>query len=273
MGRSLVAARSGGQVGVIRNDVWRAGSLEISSVGSGKRVGYLHGMVPPSDDPPLMNALASLGFEVVAPCLPGYGSTSTSSDLRTMHDWVAATSEIVDIAGINGCPVVASSVGAMLALELAAVRPEAFAQLVLIAPLGLWRDDLPVADPFATTLSGQRSLLTNDPSLTASFYDDHLGDDAVVATMQRYTARTATASLVWPIPEFGLSQRIHRVTCPVTLVWGADDRIVPPAYSDLFAECLPNLASSHIVEGAGHLADLEAPRAIAEIVAGVVSHG
>ena len=258
---------------MIRRDVWRAGSLEISTVGSGRRVGYLHGMVPPSDEQPLMNALASLGFEVVAPCLPGYGNTTTSPDLRSMHDWVAATSEIIDIAGINGRPVLASSIGAMLALELAAIRPEAFSQLVLIAPLGLWRDDLPVADPFATTLSGQRSLLTNDANLTSSFYDDHQGVDAVDATMRRYTARTATASLVWPIPEFGLSQRIHRVTCPVTLVWGSDDRIVPSAYADLFAESLPNLVSCHVVEGAGHLADLEAPQAIAAIVAGVVSHG
>lgn len=187
-----------------------------------------------------------------------------------MHDWVAATSEIVDNAGITGQPLVASSVGAMLALELAAVRPEAFSHLILIGPLGLWRDDLPVNDPFATTLSGQRNLLTNDPSLTAAFYEGDETEDPVTATIQRYTARTATASLVWPIPDFGLSQRIHRITCPVTLVWGADDRIVPPAYADLFAESLVDLQMVHVVEGAGHLAEWDAPRRIASIVRAVV---
>ena len=247
-------------------DSWRAGSLEIFRVGRGPRIGYLHGMVPVTSDEAFVTCLAEQGREVVAPCLPGYGGTSTSRDLRTMHDWVAATSEIIDIAGLNGAPVVASSVGAMLALELASIRPEAFSHLVLIGPIGLWRDDCPVTDPFSTTLSGQRNLLTNDPGLTASFYDGSAGADPVVATIQRYTARTATASLVWPIPDFGLSQRIHRVSCPVTLIWGADDRIVPPVYADFFAERLSELRSIHVVEGAGHLAEWDAPAQVAEIV-------
>jgi pimeloyl-ACP methyl ester carboxylesterase len=253
-----------------RWETWRAGPLEITEVGDGPRVGYLHGMVPVDDEMSFLECLVAGGFAVAAPCLPGYGSTATSADLRTMHDWVAALSEILDIAHVSGTPVVASSVGAMLALELAAIRPEAFSELILIGPLGLWRDSMPVTDPFSTTLSGQRNLLTNDPDLTASFYEDQPGSDTVVRTIQRYTARTATASLVWPIPDFGLSQRIHRVTCPVTLIWGADDRIVPPAYADVFADCLVNLRSTHVIEGAGHLAELDAPEQVARIVTGVI---
>lgn len=251
-------------------DSWRAGPLEILRRGAGIEIGYLHGMVPPTVECEFITALAKEGFDVVAPCLPGYGRTATMRDLRTMHDWVAATSEIVDLAGMAGQPLVASSVGAMLALELAAIRPEAFSQLILIGPLGLWRDDLPVSDPFATTLSGQRNLLTNDPSLTAAFYEGDDMEDPVTSTIQRYTARTATASLVWPIPDFGLSQRIHRITCPVTLIWGADDRIVPPAYADSFAECLVDLQTVHVIEGAGHLAEWDAPHKVAGIVRAVV---
>lgn len=269
----MVAADTRRTQAVIRPDQWRAGDLEITRYGKGRRIGYLHGMIPPSTGRPFLETLAARGLEVVAPSLPGYGSTATTPDLRTMHDWVAATSEIIDTAGLTGCPLVASSVGAMLALELASIRPEAFSQLILIAPLGLWRDDLPVADPFATTLSGQRSLLTNDPSLTASFYEDDHGSDTVTATIQRYTARTATASLVWPIPEFGLTQRIHRVTCPVNLVWGGDDRIVPADYIHQFAEKLPNVRSAHVVDDAGHLAELDSPARIADIVIEVLSDG
>ena len=253
------------------DDVWRAGRLEIQRYGAGRPIGYLHGMVPPHASVGFLEQLASRGCEVIAPCLPGFGGTATSRDLRTMHDWVAATSEIVDVAGLTGRVMVASSVGAMLALELAAVRPEAFGHLILIGPLGLWRDDLPVSDPFSMTLSGQRNLLTNDPTLTAAFYEGAGGADPVVETMQRYTARTATASLVWPIPDFGLSQRIHRVSCPVTLVWGADDRIVPPSYADLFAECLTDLRSVHVIESAGHLAELDAASRVVDIVMEVVN--
>ena len=251
---------------------WKAGSLEIWREGEGRTVGYLHGMVCAPGRQPFVSELASRGFHVVAPSLPGYSRTAPSSDIRNIHDWVFALSEIIDVAGLAGAPMVASSTGAMLALELAAVRPEAFSSLVLVAPLGLWRDDHPVADPFSTTLSGQRALLTKDPTVTSLFFEDSEAGDALVdATIQRYTARTATASLVWPLPEFGLAERIHRVSCPVTLVWGSDDQIVHPSYADAFASSLRNVRGSHVVSGAGHLAEWDDPRAVASIVTTALS--
>ena len=54
-----------------------------------------------------------------------------------------------------------------VALELAAVRPEAFSHLVLLAPMGLWDAEDPVADAFGTTMTEQRALLTADPAATA----------------------------------------------------------------------------------------------------------
>jgi pimeloyl-ACP methyl ester carboxylesterase len=249
---------------------WKAGSLEIWREGDGPTVGYLHGMVCSPGRQPFVPELARRGFHVVAPSLPGYSRTSPSSDIRNVHDWVFALSEIVDRSGLTGRPLIASSTGAMLALELAAVRPEAVSALVLVAPLGLWREDRPVADPFSTTLSGQRGLLTKDHSVTAAFFDEDPDGPTVDAMIQRYTARTATASLVWPIPEFGLRERIHRVSCPVTLVWGSDDRIVDPTYADLFAECLIDVRAQHVVVGAGHLAEWDDPRAVADIARSAV---
>ncbi|MBM3828746.1 MAG: alpha/beta fold hydrolase [Actinobacteria bacterium] len=247
---------------------WKAGSLEIWREGDGPTVGYLHGMVCAPGRQSFVPELASRGFRVIAPSLPGYARTSPSVDIRNIHDWVFALSEIIDAAGLVGAPLVASSTGAMLALELAAMRPEAFSSLVLVAPLGLWSDDRPVADPFSTTLSGQRALLTRDPTATASFFDDSAAGDLLVdATIQRYTARTATASLVWPIPEFGLAERMHRVSCPVTLVWGSDDQIVDPSYAEEFAARLRDVRGRHVVDGAGHLVEWDDPRAVASLAA------
>lgn len=245
---------------------WKAGSLEIWEEGEGPTIGYVHGMVCAPGRLPFVAKLVGRGRHVVAPSLPGYSATSPSSGIRNVHDWVFALSEIVDRSGLAGCPLVASSTGAMLALELAAVRPEAFSSLILIAPLGLWRDDNPITDPFSTTLSGQRALLTNDPAVTASFFDDATDGPTVDSMIQRYTGRTATASLVWPIPEFGLAERIHRVSCPVTLVWGSDDRIIDPSYADLFAESLSDCRATHVVTGAGHHAEWDDPVAVAAIV-------
>ena len=251
---------------------FRGSHLVVQEAGEGPVVGYLHGLVGNPGLHPFLEALTGVGGgrRIVAPALPGFSGSPPCEDLRSIFDWVVATSEAVDAAGLAGGPLVASSVGAMLALEVAAVRPEAFSQLVLIAPLGLWDPDEPVADPFGTTLKNQRAILTADPARTAPFFEDDPSsppDVLVERNVERYLARTAAASLVWPIPEFGLDTRIHRVTCPVTLVWGAEDRLVPVGYLDRFAARLPHVSATHVVAGAGHLAEWDRPAEVAELVA------
>ena len=247
---------------------FRDGHVAVRSAGEGATVGYLHGMIGNPGVHPFLEALATTGHRAVAPSLPGFTGSSPSEDLRSLHDWVVATSEVIDLAGLAGAPLVASSVGAMLALEVAAVRPEVASALVLVAPFGLWDDDDPVADPFGTTLSVQRQMLTADPTVTASFFDD---DDATPADVlvelgvERYHTRTAAAALIWPIPEHGISTRLHRVTCPVTLVWGSEDAIIPPTYLQRWAAALPNVAGTHVVDGAGHHAEWDRPTEVAEI--------
>jgi pimeloyl-ACP methyl ester carboxylesterase len=249
--------------------VFRGQPLLVRRAGEGPAIGFLHGMVGTPPSHPILAAIAASGREVVAPCLPGFSGSTPCDDLRSIYDWVAATSEVVDLCGLRGQPVVASSIGAMLALELASVRPQAFSQLVLIAPLGLWDDADPVTDPFATTLSVQRRLLTADPAATAAFFDDPDGlepEAAVEAGVVRYHTRTAAASLVWPIPDHGLRSRIHRVSTPVTLVWGAEDALAPVSYLDRFAQLIPSVTGTHVIDGAGHLAAWDEPAAIAALV-------
>jgi len=248
---------------------FRNGHLVVHQVGAGDTVGYLHGMIGNPGVHPFLTALAGRGRRVVAPSLPGFTGSPPCEDLRTLHDWVVAASEVLDVAGITGRTCVASSVGAMLALEVACVRPEAFERLVLVAPFGLWDPADPVVDPFGTTLSTQREMLTADPARTAAFFEAKAGatpEELVDADVERYHTRTAAASLIWPLPEFGLSTRAHRVRCPVTLVWGGADRINPVSYLHRFAGLLPNVVGTHVVDGAGHLAEWDAPVEVAAVV-------
>ena len=250
---------------------FRGSHLVIHEVGEGPEVGYLHGMCGNPSGFAFLDALASAGAgrRVLAPGLPGFSGSPAHIDMRTLFDWVVATSEAIDLAGAAGRPFVASSVGAMLALEVAAVRPEAFERLVLISPLGLFDMDDPVADAFGTTLSNQRLMLTADRGATDPFFKDgplsspaQLIEDGIA----RYEARTAAMGLLWPIPEFGLDSRIHRVSCPVTLIWGSQDAINPVSYLARYQSRLANVTATHVVEGAGHLAEWDQPDAIAALV-------
>ena len=78
-------------------------------------------------------------------------------------------------------------------------------------------------------------------------------------------AMGATGKFIWPIPDKGLKKRIHRVKAPTLLIWGAEDRIVPPIYAEEF---LRHIAGAQIetVEKAGHAPHLEQPAAVAGLV-------
>jgi pimeloyl-ACP methyl ester carboxylesterase len=166
--------------------------------------------------------------------------------------------------------MVASSVGAMVATELAAVRPEAFSQLVLIGPLGLWLDDHPIHEVWSERVPRQPEWLVSDPEVLAPFAASD--PDANAATLVeddvlRYRTRSAAASIMWPLPDRGLAERIHRIRCPVHIVWGADDRLAASTpYGSAWMERLTNPGSHHVIEGAGHLAEWDAPDAVAAIV-------
>ena len=73
--------------------------------------------------------------------------------------------------------------------------------------------------------------------------------------------------MIWPLPEWGLAARLHRVTNPVTLVHGAKDRIIPDSYLGRWAEALPNVVGTHLVDDAGHQADFDQPTEVARIAA------
>jgi pimeloyl-ACP methyl ester carboxylesterase len=256
---------------------FRDQQLPVSELGEhGPVIGYLHGILGIPSVPEFASILSRHGQRIVAPSLPGFSGTAACDQLRTIHDWVVALSEIIDLVGLSGKPMIASSIGAMLALELAAIRPEVFSELVLLAPFGLWEDAHPVADLYATTNSEERALLASTLSGTASFYEDAGVTDAatlVQRSVDRFVTRSTVASLIWPLPEHGLASRIHRARCPIYLIWGSEDRLVPPTYLERFAALLPTVLGTYIIPGAGHLAEWDKPGETANLLQTILRAG
>ena len=241
--------------------------LSYRRLGSGPRLGYLHGMLGNPVVSPFLRDLAT-DHEVVAPSLPGF-DRSDPLPIDGMHDWVYVLSAALDAVGLTGRPVVASGVGAMLALELAAVRPEAFEHLTLIAPLGLWDDNDPVYDVWSERTAKQAAVILSDPAGFAELTKDPVDltiEEAMEAEIGRYRTRRSAASLMWPVPDHGLSRRLARVEVPVHIVWGSNDRLISPAYAARFAALLTGWQGTTIIDDAGHAAEWDRPAAVASAV-------
>ena len=236
--------------------------------GSGSPVVYLHTAGGPAWDV-FVEALSE-HHTVYAPDHPGTGDTARDSIYRvdSLWDLVLIYDELMDALGLSSPAVVGSSFGGMMACELAAHRPERVSRLVLMDPIGLWRDDAPVA-PYML-LSPEALVKTLFSNFEAPAVQDFLRMPAdpmelAVKTADSVWSLGCTGKFVWPIPDKGLRKRMHRITAPALIVWGREDALVPVVYAGEFAGRLAD-ARVEIIEGAGHVPQWEQPDSVRPLV-------
>ena len=67
-----------------------------------------------------------------------------------------------------------------------------------------------------------------------------------------------------------LGERLERIQCPVTVVWGAQDQVMDPSGLEVIRQALPR-ASVHVLRDCGHSPTRERPDELSRILVGVLS--
>jgi pimeloyl-ACP methyl ester carboxylesterase len=247
--------------------------IRVHTDGTGPAVVFFHGPFGLAWSP-FLQALAR-DFTVLAPEHPGTtpGEPDAVHQVDSLWDLVLCYDELLDHLGLPEAALVGASFGGMVACEVAALRPSRARRLVLIDPIGLWRDDAPVVNWMLKSPQDFPALVFHDPDGAAARALFAVPEDPELGALARTRltwAMGATGKFIWPIPDKGLAKRIHRVSAPALLIWGRNDRIVPLAYADEFARRLP-AARVEIVPDAGHAPHLEHPAAAARLVHGFLA--
>lgn len=242
--------------------------IRVWQGGNGPELLYLHGAGGLLANDPWLAALEQ-HFHVTAPLLPGYEDSQGSEHLREMLDFTLHAYDVWDALQLEHPLVVGHSMGGMLAAEMAALAPDRIAQLVLLAPVGLWRDEMPVTDLFATLPYELPELLFHDPDQHAGLLsaggdldDPEYLTEFMVANSQRMGT---AAKLLFPVPDRGLEQRLYRVRAHTTIVWGAQDRIIDPRYAQLFGASVPD-ANLIELDETGHMVPYEQTAEVVQIL-------
>ena len=242
--------------------------IEVACKGSGEPLVYLHGAFGYRGWHPFLDALAA-NFTVFAPVQPGFVESAPGpDDIDDMLDLTLYHFDLLDELGLESPHIVGHFLGGMIAAEMAALRPNRVGKLALAAPSGLWLDDAPGADYFATPMDELRGILFADAnSDAANAMLPEPADDLERGTriLERVRSLATVGKFLWPIPDKGLKKRMRRITAPTLVVVGENDRIVPAAYGDEFARRIPG-AYSQTIEGAGHMLMLEKPDEFAGVV-------
>jgi pimeloyl-ACP methyl ester carboxylesterase len=245
----------------VRNGMF---STHVMKGGSGSPLLYLHGETG-VDESAFLDRLASK-YAVTAPRHPGYGESTGDDNLQDLQDLVFYYLDFLDAEGLRDVALVGHGLGGMFALELAAVQPERFSKVAVIAPFGLWNPDHPVPDFFVYRPDELIEANFHDPSSeAASALAMPQTEGDMKPMLERVKSQRVAAKYLWPIPNRGLSKRIHRVSAPTLLIWGESDGIVPPAYASDFVQVLPN-ATAKTMKEAAHLPQLEKPDELAKLL-------
>jgi pimeloyl-ACP methyl ester carboxylesterase len=255
----------------------RGRKVAVIEHGSGEPLVYLHGFADlhgvAADLQPFHARLAQT-FRLIAPAHPG----CNGSDELTAHqidDVVFHYLELFDVLGLTRFALAGHCVGGWIAAELAVRHPERITRLALIGACGLFVPGEPTGDVFmhaqperGVSYASLRALLFADAAAAGRFFPDGRGD--LEEEMRRYQMLRFGSFVGFRPPYFyhrALRERLHRAAMPALVVWGEHDRMVPRRHGETYAAELPGAEPLQIAAGAGHAAVLEAPQAVAELVA------
>jgi pimeloyl-ACP methyl ester carboxylesterase len=243
-------------------------SCRVWTAGSGPKLGFLAGFGGLPHWVPFLDALAK-ERTVIVPSLPGFpGGERGHVALDSHLDWLVATRQLLEAAGLAGADLAGSSVGGSLAAEVAALWPGMVKRLALIAPFGLFDETDPATDPWAQRPGDVAGLFCADPKNWEMLKAEPDGHNDPEWPIEQVRASEAAARIFWPLGNTKLEKRLPLIAARTLLVWGGEDKLMPRSYADKFATGIKGETKIVVVPGAGHLAELDKPDETAAAILG-----
>lgn len=233
--------------------------VHVVERGQGSPLLLLHGFGGGTYHYDALAAHLSRAHRVIAVDLKGFGYSQRDASTGLSHaDQVAMLAHLLPTLGIEHAVVVGHSMGGAIAQRLAVTHPDAVDALVLIASApGHRRMGRQAAGPATLMRPLLPSLgkLAADRLLAASFYDrTRLTPEIRDQYLRPARLRGSMDGLMTMIRDAANDEPVDlaRITQPVLLLYGADDRVVPLEVATELRERIPH-ARLVVIDRAAHL--------------------
>jgi pimeloyl-ACP methyl ester carboxylesterase len=268
---------------------WRTRLLQVD--GDGPRLILLHGFSDSADTwRPLLRLLGQRGCAATAVDLPSHGLADPLDSSRpALPQFNRFATHVVRHCAPDGAIVVGNSLGGLVALQLAetlttssglspigvvGVCPAGFSYAPWMTTGADWLRRGAMRRTITATVAvppvwmvnravrtGIRRALAAQQGIEAGFdlsYAGHLSSRAARRRLVTLVYRLVDESATPPL-------RPDRIDCPVMVVWGEHDPLVPAASQWLLLDAAPGI-HSEVLPGIGHMPQLEAPDRLLDIL-------
>lgn len=208
---------------------------------------------------------------VVAIDLPGFGGSPMAAE-PGMDVCAGAVSVLMQTLGIGQFVLLGHSMGGYVALEALAQNPRPFAGIGLIHSHPFADDETRIANRrrgIGLLRSGKQDAYVAqlfpglfDPEW-ASAHPAILND--LTAKAQRYPSEAIAQALEGMIARADHSDTLRKAPCPVLIVAGERDVLIPPTMA-LEAAAMPTVCQIELLADAAHMGMYESPERLARII-------
>ncbi len=235
--------------------------LRFGITGSGRNILFLSSALWFAPDDAFSQTLGQLG-RVTTPIHPGFSGGPIAAHLTNADDLAYLYLDLIETklkASDGNVVIVAGSFGAFVAAQMAVKSCERIAGLVLMDPAGVkagGRSDRDFVDLFAHPDAD----LVNWAFAAPEPHHVNLREVPEHIVTARVNAREALARYAWQpfMHDPKLPARLHRVSVPTLVLYGARDRILSRPCAELYAHRLPT-GQLKVIDNAGHLPHVEQP--------------
>ncbi|PTR00966.1 pimeloyl-ACP methyl ester carboxylesterase [Mucilaginibacter yixingensis] len=199
-------------------------------------------------------------YRVVIPMLPIYDLPLLTTGVKSLSKYV---NKFINYKKFDKVILLGNSLGGHVGLIYALAHPEHVKAMVLTGSSGLYEN------AFGGSFPRRENYDFVKEKVEFTFYDPATATkelvDEVFETINDRNRVIRILAMAKSAIRHNMAKEVHKITVPVSLIWGKNDKITPPDVAVEFSQLLPN-SELHWIDKCGHAAMMERPHEFNELL-------
>jgi pimeloyl-ACP methyl ester carboxylesterase len=259
--------------------VLESGPVQVHRAGEGKPILFIHGWAMGGRAFAHQLDLIEMGFEVIAPDLPGFAGTAPAPESPTIETMAQILGELIERLDLSGVILVGWSMGATIAWQLAAKNSKRLSAVVsidmspMVGSSGDWALGLIGGVSEQRTLDAMVSMQSDWKSYCELFLNRILLVPntelraGLSALANQADPRTAAATWL-SLTQFDARQKLSTIDLPALTVHGGSSALYRQEVGSEIARLMPD-CEDVVLSGVGHAPHVEAADAFNSLLVGL----